>query len=174
MIRPKNKAKQNPHRSQTHTQTRRQTPGTGTPARTNANKTEAFLEMQLWCLHPEESDIRISSRRPYVTDLLVWHFIFSSPLTFLSGSLQGIMNVSPCGVLLEVGLLPSPLVNWSSCRNQWQGWVQTWYPGWERDYGSVPSAKIQKIQAVQDFLDIRKRFHEICKDLTVHCRFHVV
>lgn len=43
--------------------------------RTNANKGRA-LEMQLRCLHPEESDIRISSRRPYVTDLLVWHFIF--------------------------------------------------------------------------------------------------
>lgn len=67
-----------------------------------------------------------------------------------------------------------PLVNWSSCRNPWQGWVQTWYPGWERDYGSVPSARIQKIQAVQDFWDIRKRFHQICKDLTAHRRFHVV
>lgn len=102
-----------------------------------------FLEMKLWRLHPEESDVRISSRRPDVTDLLVWHFIFSSPLTFLSGPLQGILNVSPRGVLLEVGLLPSPLVNVSSCRNQWQGWVQIWYPGWERDYGSVPSAGIQ-------------------------------
>lgn len=163
------------HTARKHTHKHRHKPtSTGAHAHTNANKTEAFLEMQLWCLHPEESNIRISSRRPYVTDLLVWHFIFSSPLTFLSGSLQGVVNVSPCGVLLEVGLLPSPLVNWSSCRNQWQGWVQTWYPGWERDYGSVPSARIQKIQAVQDFLDIRKRFHEICKDLTVHCRFHVV
>lgn len=176
MIRPKNKTKQNPYcaHERAHTQTQTQTHKQGTHAHTNTNETGAILEMQLWCLHPEESDIRISSRRPYVTDLLVWHFIFSSPLTFLSGSLQGLTNVSPCGVLLEVGLLPSPLVNWSSCRNQWQGWVQTWYPGWERDYGSVPSARIQKIQAVQDFLDIRKRFHEICKDLTVHCRFHVV
>lgn len=73
----------------------------------------------------------------------------------------------PCGVLLEVGLLLSPLVNLSSCWSQWQGWLQIWYTGWERDYGSVPSAGRQKIQAVQDFLDIRKRFHEICKDLTV-------
>ena len=48
---------------------------------------------------------------PLTAFSLVWHFIFSSPLTFLSGSLQGVMNVSPCGVLLEVGLLPSPLVN---------------------------------------------------------------
>lgn len=67
---------------------------------------------------PEEADLGISSRRPRVTDLLVWHFIFSSPLTSLSGCLQGTVNVSPCGVLLEVGLLPSPRVSSNSGWNQ--------------------------------------------------------
>lgn len=63
-------------------------------------------------------------------------------------------------------------MNLSSCWSQRQGCLQNWLAGWERDYGSVPSAGRQKIQAVQDFLDIRKRFHDICKDPTVYDWFH--
>lgn len=62
--------------------------------REKINKKQRLFEMKLCCLHHEEADMSFPSRRFNFTDLLVLHFIFSSPLTFLSVSPQGIMNVS--------------------------------------------------------------------------------
>lgn len=134
-----------------------------------------LFEMKLCCLHHEETDMSFSSRRFNFTDLLVQHFIFffTFDLPFRASSRH--QGRKPCGVffLKKSDCLLSPLVNLSICWSQRQGWLRSWAAGWERDYGSVPSAGRQKIQAVQDFWDIRKRFHDICKDLTVYCRFHV-
>lgn len=140
----------------------------------NKTKPEDFLK---W----SDTIIRIMTKQTWVfsarrfnfTDLLVRHFIFffTFDLSFSPSSRHH--ERKPCGVLLEVGLLVTPPVNLSICWSQRQGWLRNWLAGWERDYGSVPSAGRQKIQTVQDFLDIRKRFHDICKDLTVYCRFHV-
>lgn len=136
-------------------------------------KPEAFWnEVMLFASWRNRHEFFIKKIQLYWSSCTALYLFFTFDLPFSASSRHH--ERKPCGVLLEVGLLVSPLVNLSSCWSQWQGWLQIWYTGWERDYGSVPSAGIQKIQAVQDFLDIRKRFHEICKDLTVYCRFHVV
>lgn len=139
----------------------------------NQQKPEAFWnEVMLFASWRNRHEFFIKKIQLYWSSCTALYLFFTFDLPFSVSSRHH--ERKPCGVLLEVGLLLSPLVNLSSCWSQWQGWLQIWYTGWERDYGSVPSAGRQKIQAVQDFLDIRKRFHEICKDLTVYCRFHVV
>lgn len=168
MIRPKNKTKTVLHTHTPHTYafSKHEHKSADTLAHANTNKMEAFLK---WSY-----DVWISSRRSLRGWSPCWalYLFFTSDLLFRLSSRRS--HPKPLGVLSEVGLLSFPWGSLSSCPNQWQGWGQIGYPGWERDYGSVPSAGIQQIQAVKDFLDIRKRFHEIYKDLTTYYRFHVV
>lgn len=88
--------------------------------------------------HQEDSTLLI---------FFVLDFIFSSFPTSLLVP-PGIRNIS---IVAFFHLSASPLVNLSCCWSRWHGLIQIWYTSWERDYGSVPSTGIQKIQAVKDF-----------------------
>lgn len=152
MIRPQNKTKQNPHRSQTHTQTRRQTH--------KHRHACTYKRQQNWrlfwkcnygaCILKNLTLDFIKKTLRYWSPCLALYLFFTFDLSFRLSSRHH--ETKPLGCSLEVGLLPSPLVNWSSCRNQWQGWVQTLVSRLGKRLRVSPHARIQKIQAVQDFL----------------------